>query len=185
MHCPRINYPMLFPPAHYVKSAYHSLHDCHLIKFTHFNAPTIISQALVRHIKKLASSPTISNNALPPMCTGICCGCFFSRFPVSYKAVAQALLPSFKSVTLYSLLLSLLRSQKHFNTMYDMTKPKHTITVASELKKLSRAVTMPPVSTVTNIHSAKSLRNGIFLPACLPIASLAASGTTTRTEVHL
>ena len=135
--------------------------------------------------KKLTSSPTISNNALPPMCTGICCGCFFSRFPVSYKAVAQALLPSFKSVTLYSLLLSLLRSQKHFNTMYDMTKPQHIITVASELKKLSRAVTMPPVSTVTNIHSAKSLRNGIFLQACLPIASLAASGTTTRTEVHL
>lgn len=134
---------------------------------------------------RVASSPTISNNALPPMCTGICCGCFFSRFPVSYKAVAQALLPSFKSVTLYSLLLSLLRSQKHFNTMYDMTKPKHIITVASELKKLSRAVTMPPVSTVTNIHSAKSLRNGIFLPACLPIASLAANGTTTRTEVHL
>ena len=60
---------------------------------------------------------------------------FFSRFPVSYKAVAQALLPSFKSVTLYSLLLSLLRSQKHFNTMYDMTKPQHIITVASELKK--------------------------------------------------
>ena len=29
-----------------------SLHDCHLIKFTHFNAYTIISQALVRHIKK-------------------------------------------------------------------------------------------------------------------------------------
>ena len=68
---------------------------------------------------------------------------------------------------------------------YDMIKPKHIITVASELKKLSRAVTMPPVSTVTNIHSAKSLRNGIFLSACLPIASLAASGTTTRTEVHL
>ena len=59
-------------------------------------------------------------------------------------------------MTLYSLLLSLLRSQKHFNTMYDMTKPKHIITVASELKKLSRAVTMPPVCTVTNIHSAKS-----------------------------
>lgn len=185
MHCPQINYPMLFPPAHYVKSAYHSLHDCHLIKFTHFNAPTIISQALVRHIKKAGIFSYNIKQCTPAYVHRNLLWLFFSRFPVSYKAVAQTLLPSFKSVTLYSLLLSLLRSQKHFNTMYDMTKPKHTITVASELKKLSRAVTMPPVSTVTNIHSAKSLRNGIFLPACLPIASLAASGTTTRTEVHL
>ena len=110
---------------------------------------------------------------------------FFSRFPVSYKAVAQALLPSFKSVTLYSLLLSLLRSQKHFNTMYDMTKPKHIITVASELKSCLALLLCLRSALLQTYIVQKVLETGFFCqPVCL-LQAFAASGTTTRTEVHL
>lgn len=95
-------------------------------------------------------------------------GLFFSRFPVSYKAVAQALLPSFKSVTLYSLLLSLLRSQKHFNTMYDMTKPQHIITVASELKSCLTLLLCLRSALLQTYIVQKVLETGFFCqPVCL------------------